>query len=134
MKENPATHEGVLTPLMRAVRVHQFGGSEAIVYEEAPRPAPAEGQVLVRVEAAGVGPRDAWVKAGKSVLHQPLPLILGSDLAGVILEVGPGVAGFSGQLTTKLGEELPLVEARLAHEMLAGKPHKPGKIVLVVGA
>ena len=75
---------------MRAVRVHQFGGIEAIRFEEVPRPAPAKGQVLVRVKAAGVGPWDAWVRAGKSALPQPLPLILGSDLSGVVVEVGPG--------------------------------------------
>ena len=40
----------------------------------------------------------------------------------------------SGQLTTNVGEVLPLTEARLAHEMLAGKPHKRGKIVLAVDA
>jgi NADPH:quinone reductase-like Zn-dependent oxidoreductase len=79
---------------MRAVRVHQFGGLGAIVYEDVPRPAPAEGQVLVRVMAAGVGPWDAWVRAGKSALPQPLPLILGSDLSGVVEAAGPGVAGF----------------------------------------
>jgi len=40
----------------------------------------------------------------------------------------------SSQLTTNVGEVLPLAEARLAHEMLAGKPHKRGKIVLAVEA
>ena len=78
---------------LHAVRVHQFGGLEAIVYEEVPRPAPAKGQVLVRVKAAGVGPWDAWVRAGKSVLPQPLPLTLGSDLSGVVEALGPDVSG-----------------------------------------
>lgn len=78
--------------LMKAVRVHQYGGLQAIVYEEIGRPAPATGQVLVRVLAAGVGPWDAWVRAGKSALPQPLPLTLGSDLSGVVEEIGPGVA------------------------------------------
>lgn len=79
---------------MKAVRVHQFGGLEAIIYEEVSRPVPGEGQVLVRVKAAGVGPWDAWVRAGKSALPQPLPLILGSDLSGVIEGVGSGVSNF----------------------------------------
>src|SRR5215471_10694032 len=79
---------------MKAVRVHQFGGLETIIYEEVPRPTPGEGQVLVHVAAAGVGPWDAWIRAGKSVLPQPLPLILGSDLSGVVEAVGTGVAGF----------------------------------------
>ncbi len=57
-------------------------------------PAPAGRQVLVRVTAAGVGPWDAWVRAGKSAIPQPLPLILGSDLSGIIKEVGPSVPSF----------------------------------------
>jgi NADPH:quinone reductase-like Zn-dependent oxidoreductase len=80
--------------MMKAVCVHRFGGLEAIAYEEVARPAPARGQVLVRVKAAGVGPWDAWVRAGKSAIPQPLPLILGSDLSGLVEKVGPGVTRF----------------------------------------
>jgi NADPH:quinone reductase-like Zn-dependent oxidoreductase len=94
MRETLASHESAPPRLMSAVRVHQFGGLGAIGYEEVPRPAPAEGQVLVRVKAAGVGPWDAWVRAGKSALSQPLPLILGSDLSGVVEDLGSGVSGF----------------------------------------
>ncbi|MBI5581773.1 MAG: hypothetical protein HY895_21675 [Deltaproteobacteria bacterium] len=75
MGENSASHTGALSRLMRAVCVHRFGGLEAIVYEEVPRPAPARGQVLVRVKTAGVGPWDAWAQAGKSAVPQPLPLL-----------------------------------------------------------
>ncbi len=94
MKENSASRRGASTRLMRAVRIHRFGGLDAIEYEEVPRPAPAEGEVLVRVWAAGVGPWDAWVREGKSAIPQPLPLVLGSDLSGVVEETGPGVSGF----------------------------------------
>ena len=94
MSEIPATDERPLTQLIRAVGVHSFGGLESMVYEGVLRPLPGEGQVLVRVKAAGVGPWDAWVRAGKNALPQPLPLILGSDLAGVVEEVGPGVFSF----------------------------------------
>lgn len=76
---------------MKAIRVHAFGDLGAMIYEDVPVPSPGPGQVLIRVAAAGVGPWDAWVRAGKSVLPQPLPLILGADLAGVIEAVGPGV-------------------------------------------
>ena len=79
---------------MRAARVHAFGPPEAITIDRLPFPTPGEGEVLVRVAAAGVGPWDGWIRAGKSVLPQPLPLTLGSDLSGTVEAVGPGVAGF----------------------------------------
>ena len=76
---------------MTACRVHRFGGPEAIGLDRIERPVPAEGEVLVRVRAAGVGPWDGWIRAGNSVLPQPLPLTLGSDLSGVVEAIGPGV-------------------------------------------
>ena len=79
---------------MKAIRVHQFGGLDALVYEDVPRPTPGEGEVLVRVKAAGVGPWDALIRRGESGLHQPLPLTLGSDLSGVVEDVGPNVSAF----------------------------------------
>jgi NADPH:quinone reductase-like Zn-dependent oxidoreductase len=76
----------------KACRVHRFGPPDVITLEDFPPPAPGAGQALVRVKAAGVGPWDAWIRAGKSALPQPLPLTLGSDLAGVVAAIGPGVA------------------------------------------
>jgi NADPH:quinone reductase-like Zn-dependent oxidoreductase len=80
---------------MKAVRVYAFGGLDALIYDDVPQPRPGPGQVLVRVAAAGVGPWDAWVREGKSVLPQPLPLTPGADLSGVIAAIGPEVAGFT---------------------------------------
>ncbi|UYY58172.1 NADP-dependent oxidoreductase [Sphingomonas sp. S2-65] len=80
---------------MKAVRVHAFGGLEAMIYEEVPRPIPGAGQVLVKVAAAGVGPWDLWVRSGRSVLPQPLPLTLGADLSGVVEATGAGVTNFA---------------------------------------
>lgn len=77
--------------LMRAMRVHNFGGIEQIVCERVARPVPTAGQALVRVKAAGVGPWDAWVRAGKSAVTQILPLTLGSDFAGIVEEVSADV-------------------------------------------
>jgi NADPH:quinone reductase-like Zn-dependent oxidoreductase len=77
---------------MMAWRVHEFGPPEAMRFERIPRPDPGPGEVLVKVHAAGVGPWDGWIRAGKSALPQPLPLTLGSDLAGEIQAVGPGRA------------------------------------------
>jgi NADPH:quinone reductase-like Zn-dependent oxidoreductase len=76
---------------MKACRVHQFGPPDVISFEDVARPQPGEGEVLVRVKAAGVGPWDGWIRAGKSVLPQPLPLTLGSDLSGTVETVGPAV-------------------------------------------
>jgi NADPH:quinone reductase-like Zn-dependent oxidoreductase len=79
---------------MKAARVLHFGPPSVIENDDLPRPEPADEQLLVRVKAAGVGPWDALVRAGKSELHQPLPLILGSELSGIVEQIGTGVAGF----------------------------------------
>lgn len=63
--------------------------------DEIPRPKPATGEVLVRVGAAGVGPWDALIREKKAAVETPLPLILGSDLSGVIEEIGSSVSGFA---------------------------------------
>ena len=79
---------------MRASLIRQFGPPSAIVTADVPKPEPAAGQVLVRVMAAGVGPWDALIRAGKAVVNPPLPLILGSDFSGVVEALGPGVPNF----------------------------------------
>lgn len=80
---------------MQAIRVHQFGGIETLVAEDVPTPLPGVGEVLIRVEAAGVGPWDAWVRSGRSVLPHLLPVTPGSDVAGVVHSVGSGVTEFA---------------------------------------
>ena len=80
---------------MKANRVHKFGGPEAITFEEIPVTLPAPGEVLVRVHAAGVGPWDAWVRSGRSALPRPLPLTLGSDVAGTVELVGSSDSPFT---------------------------------------
>jgi NADPH:quinone reductase-like Zn-dependent oxidoreductase len=79
---------------MRAATIHQFGPPEVIAIEDSARPSPAKDQVLVRVKAAGVGPWDALIREGKGVVMPLLPLILGSDLSGIIEAVGAEVSGF----------------------------------------
>ena len=77
---------------MKAWRVHEFGPPDVMKLESIARPDAGSAEVLVQVEAVGVGPWDAWIRAGKSALPQPLPLTPGSDLSGVIVAVGPGVS------------------------------------------
>src|SRR5499427_778749 len=79
---------------MKAARILRFGPPEVIVVEDISRPIPATGEVLVRVAAAGIGPWDALIREGKSKVSPPPPLTLGSDLAGVVEAVGPGVSQF----------------------------------------
>src|SRR5689334_8678338 len=86
--EEERTHSTVM-----AWRVHEFGPPEIMKFERVARPEPGPGEVLVKVEAAGVGPWDGWIRAGKSALPQPLPLTLGSDLSGEIVALGARVSG-----------------------------------------
>ncbi len=78
---------------MKAVRIHEYGGPEVLRYEDAPIPQPGEGEVLVRVQAAGVNPLDYKLRGGamRQIFPLALPAILGSDFAGVVVEVGAGV-------------------------------------------
>jgi hypothetical protein len=76
---------------MKAARVLRFGPPNVTVNDNLARPEPGAEQLLVRVKAAGVGNWDALVREGKVEL-QPLPLILGSELSGIIqglLAYGP---------------------------------------------
>src|SRR3954452_2246936 len=83
---------------MKAVCVHEFGGPEVLTYEEMPTPSPAEGEVLVRVHAAGVNPPDWYRRGGDATIPAPmrpapppLPLLLGSDISGTVVALGAGV-------------------------------------------
>ena len=71
---------------MKAVRIHQFGGPEVLTYEEVPDPKPRKDQVLVRVRACALNHLDVWVRKGLPGVN--LPHILGSDVAGEVVEVG----------------------------------------------
>ena len=79
---------------MKAAIVNEFGGPEVIKISQKEQPTPDTGEVLVKVNAAGVGPWDAFVRAGTSAIPQPLPVIPGSDISGTVEMVGPGVDRF----------------------------------------
>jgi NADPH2:quinone reductase len=74
---------------MRAIRVHEYGGPEAMRLEELPTPKPGEGQALVRIEAAGLNYIDTYQRSGAYKGQLPLPL--GLEGAGVVEAVGSGV-------------------------------------------
>jgi NADPH:quinone reductase-like Zn-dependent oxidoreductase len=83
--------------VMKAVRQHKFGGPEVLVYEDAPMPEVKADEVLVRVHAVGINPPDWYLRDGYKALPpewQPklsFPLILGTDVSGVVEAIGPDV-------------------------------------------
>jgi NADPH:quinone reductase-like Zn-dependent oxidoreductase len=80
---------------LKAARIHSFGPPDVVAIEDVPVPSPGPGEVLVRVMAAGVAPWDALIREGKSKVSPQPPLTLGSDLSGLVDEVGPGVTEFA---------------------------------------
>ena len=114
---------------MKAVRYDEFGGIDVLRVEEVARPVPGDGQVLVRVKAAGINISEAVIRTGAvaDLFPSTFPSGQGSDLAGIVEEVGAGVGGFSpgdeviGFSNNRASQaELVLVEAG----DLARKPEK----------
>jgi NADPH:quinone reductase-like Zn-dependent oxidoreductase len=121
----------------RAVRFDQYGDADVLNVVEVERPAPGPGQVLVRVKATGINPGEASIRKG--LMHEIWPATFpsgqGSDLAGVVEEVGPEIDAFA------LGDEvLGWTDQRASHaelvvvpaDQLAAKP--PGVPWEVAGA
>ena len=77
---------------MKAIRVASFGGPEVLRLEDVPTPAPGPGQVLVKVEAAGLNFIDVYHRTG--LYPNPLPFTPGPEGAGTVAALGPGVSGF----------------------------------------
>jgi len=77
---------------MKAAIIHEFGGPEVLRYEDVPDPQPRKDQLLVRVRACAMNHLDLWVRKGLPGVK--LPHILGSDIAGEIVEAGEYVTGF----------------------------------------
>src|SRR5579862_9515792 len=81
---------------MKAIVVHEYGGPEVLKFEEYPDPVPGRGEVLVRVAAASVNPIDDKRRAGLTTDFYPMhfPGLIGGDMAGTVVRVGPGVENF----------------------------------------
>jgi len=87
---------------MRAARIHGYGGPEVLRVEEAPRPVPGPRDVLIEVKAASVNPVDCKMRSGymRGFLRFSLPVVMGLDLSGVVVEVGAKCARL------KVGDEV----------------------------
>lgn len=148
---------------MKAVVVHQYGGPEVLKFEEYPDPVPGTGEVLVRVAATSVNPIDYKRRAGLTKDFYPMrfPSLIGVDIAGTVVKVGPGVEGFSvgdrvfamadntyaelcvvkAAILAKVPPGLDLIQAAAlplvtttGNQLLSATGIKAGQTVLVVGA
>jgi len=81
------------TPAMKAIQIHETGGPEVLKLVELPIPQPGPGQVLIRVEAVGVNFIEIYFRKG--TYRAALPITPGSEAAGTVEELGPGVTGFA---------------------------------------
>ena len=81
---------------MKAARYHSPGPPDALVFEDTPAPEPGPGEVVLKVSACAVNRIDLWARGGR--YRTPLPHILGTDIAGEVAKVGPGVSGVEGGL------------------------------------
>jgi NADPH:quinone reductase-like Zn-dependent oxidoreductase len=81
---------------MQAIRVHQYGGPDQLKLVEVLRPEPGEGEILVRIHAAGVLPMDCAIRQGRflGILPRSFPYTPDSAFAGVVEVVGPGITNF----------------------------------------
>ena len=148
---------------MKAVVVHQYGGPEVLKFEDYPDPVPGTGEVLVRVAASSVNPIDYKRRAGLTQDFYPMqfPGLIGVDLAGTVVKIGPGVEGFSAgdevfamadntyaelcvvkaAALAKVPKGLDLIQAAAlplvtvtGNQLMAATGIKAGQTVLVVGA
>ncbi len=148
---------------MKAVVVHQYGGPEVLMFEEYPDPVPGPGEVLVRVAATSVNPLDYKRRAGLTKDYYPIkfPGLIGVDIAGTVVKIGPGVDGFSvgdrvftmadntyaelcvvnAAILAKVPEGLDLIQAAAlplvtttGNQLLSATEIKAGQTVMVVGA
>jgi NADPH:quinone reductase-like Zn-dependent oxidoreductase len=101
---------------MRAIRIHEDGGPEVLIYEDAPDPEPRGGEVLVELRAASLNHLDVWVRKGLPSV--PKPRILGADGAGIRVDTGervvinPGLDHGDGRITV-VGEHRDGTHAEL---------------------
>ncbi len=79
---------------MKAIRIHEFGGTENLVIDEVEKPIPKEGEVLIKTSAAGINYADTMLREGNYLTKPELPVTLGYEVAGTIEELGEGADTF----------------------------------------
>jgi NADPH:quinone reductase len=107
--------------MMKAIRVHEFGGPEVLQLEEVPDLQPGPSQVMVQVHAVGVNPVENYVRTGTYAIKPALPYTPGADAAGVVAAVGGGVSSVksgdrvytSGSISGTYAEQTLCNEAQL---------------------
>ena len=109
---------------MKVIRVHEFGGPEVLKLEDMADLRASAGQVVVRVKAAGVNPVETYIRTGTYAIKPQLPYTPGSDAAGVVESVGPGVKDIAvgdrvyvGGTATGAYAEQCLCEAAQVHRL-----------------
>jgi NADPH:quinone reductase-like Zn-dependent oxidoreductase len=116
--------------IVKAVRYDGFGGIDVLRVEEVERPVPGDGQVLVRVKAAGINPSEAVIRTGAvaGLFPSTFPSGQGSDLAGIIEEVGAGAGRFSPGDEVIGFSDNRAAQAELALVEAGDLTRKPGKV------
>ncbi len=113
---------------MKAIRYHAYGDRSVLRYEDAPEPKAEPGQVVVQLAAAGVNHLDVWVREGVYGSRVPMPHIGGSDGAGVVVKVGPGVR------RAKEGDQVALspgLSCGVCQECLSGQDNLCSEYVII---
>lgn len=124
-------------PLMKAVRVHEYGGPGELKLEDVERPKPQSGEVLVRVAYSAVIPLDWKIRKGilKEVFPQPMPYIPGAVFSGIIETVGASVTEFEvgdfvfGKMNGSYSE-YGIVSVSEPYSLLNGLLHVPVNLSL----
>ena len=80
---------------MKAIRIHEFGGTEKLSVDEVDKPKPGTGEILIKTATAGVNYADAMMRGGNYLTKPPLPYALGFEVAGTVEELGEGVTNFA---------------------------------------
>ncbi len=122
---------------MKAIRVHEAGGSDVLKYEDIPTPEPGAGQLLVKLEAAGLNFMDTYQRSG--LYPMKYPFILGAEGAGTVEALGDGVTGFAvGDKVTFTGvqgayAEFTLLPAERTVKLPSGMDTKQAAAVFLQG-